>query len=288
MAITASLVKELRIRTGVGMMECKKALQECDGDIEKAAQFLRKSGLAKADKKSGRVAAEGIVVFAVSNDNKSAAVVEVNSETDFLAKADDFINFAGDVANAVLQHNPKDLDTLNETSLGEYSVEASRQNLITKLGENITVRRFTRYEGDIVTAYSHVGKIVVIIEISGGDATLAKDIAMHIAAMKPIAIDESGIAPEILAKEKEIITAQVAESGKPPNIIEKMTIGKMKKFVNEVSLLGQAFVKDTNISVAKLLTSNNAKVIAFERFEVGEGIEKKQDNFAEEVMAQIS
>ena len=288
MAITASLVKELRIRTGVGMMECKKALQECDGDIEKASQFLRKSGLAKADKKSGRVAAEGIVVFAVSNDNQSAAVVEVNSETDFLAKADDFINFANEVANAVLQHNPKDLDALNATSLGEYSVEASRQNLITKLGENITVRRFTRYEGDIVTAYSHGGKIVVIVKMTGGNATLAKDIAMHIAAMKPIAIDESGIAPDILAKEKEIISAQVAESGKPQNIIEKMTIGKMKKFVNEVSLLGQAFVKDTNISIAKLLTSNNAKVIAFERFEVGEGIEKKQDNFAEEVMAQIS
>lgn len=287
MAVTAKLVKELRERTGVGMMECKKALVEADADIEAAAEILRTTGLAKADKKSGRVAAEGLITVLASEDGSVVSMVEVNSETDFLAKADDFISFGKDIATAIIDSNPADLLALNDVSLGDYSVEVTRQNLISKLGENLAVRRFIRVDGDVVAGYSHGGKIGVIVSLEGGTKELAKDIALHIAAMNPQGIDESSISSETIEKEKAIFKAQALESGKPEEIVEKMIVGRMKKFVNEVTLVGQSFVKDPDQTVEQLLKSAGAKVISFDRLEVGEGIEKKEDNFADEVMAQI-
>ncbi len=291
MAITASQVKELRERTGAGMMECKKALVETDGDIDTAIENLRKSGLAKADKKASRVAAEGVVAIGVSEDGSRGVMAEVNCETDFVAKGDEFVDFANQVAATVLANSPADVDALNEMELvgGSNTVEGRRQELIAKLGENMTVRRFSVIdsEGGVIGAYSHGGRIGVMTALQGGDAVLAKDVSMHVAASRPVALSEEDLAPELLEKEKEIFSAQAAESGKPENIIEKMVVGRMKKFVNEVTLLGQPFVKDPDVTVARLMDNNGAKIVQFARLEVGEGIEKKEENFADEVMAQV-
>jgi elongation factor Ts len=291
MEITAALVKELRERTGSGMMECKKALVEANGDIDAAADAMRKSGLAKADKKASRIAAEGLVVIQPSPDGKQAAMAEVNSETDFVSKGDDFKDFAAAVARQVLAGNPKDLESLLEMPLkagDPGSVNTARQTLVAKLGENINVRRFVRYETQgVLGVYLHGSRIGVLVELQGGDAALAKDIAMHVAANKPVCVTSADVPAELVAKEKEIFTAQAAESGKPAAIIEKMVEGRIKKFLAEVALLGQPFVKNPDITVEKLLQERSAKVIRFQRFEVGEGIEKKTENFAAEVMAQV-
>ena len=291
MAITASQVKELRERSGAGMMECKKALVETDGDMDAAIDNLRKSGLAKADKKASRVAAEGVVAISVSDDGARGVMAEINSETDFVAKNEEFVEFADQVAATVLANNPADVAALNEMDLvgGSTTVEGRRQELIAKLGENMTVRRFSAVdsEGGVVGFYSHGGRIGVMTAVQGGDAALAKDVSMHVAASKPVALGEDDIPAEVLEKEKEIFSAQAAESGKPAEIIEKMIVGRMKKFVNEVTLLGQPFVKDPDVTVAKLMDNNSAKIVEFARLEVGEGIEKKEENFADEVMAQV-
>ncbi len=292
MEITAALVKELRERTGSGMMECKKALVEANGDINAAADAMRKAGLAKADKKAGRIAAEGVVVIQSSADGKQAAMVEINCETDFVAKGDDFNSFVTAVIQRILAGKPKDLESLLEMPLkaaDPVSVNSARQNLVAKIGENINVRRFVRYETQgVLGAYLHPGsRIGVLVELQGGDAALTKDIAMHVAANKPVCVAGADVPAKLVAKEKEIFAAQATESGKPAAIIEKMVEGRVKKFLAEVALLGQPFVKNPDITVEKLLQERNAKVLRFQRFEVGEGIEKKTENFAEEVMAQV-
>jgi len=285
MQITASLVKELRERTGAGMMDCKKALQETDGDIEVAIENMRKSGAAKAAKKAGRIAAEGII--SIKQDGKDVTILEINCETDFVAKDENFLSFVGSVIDVIVSQNPGDVDALNGLSIGDQTVEEATQQLITKIGEKITVRRFEKRSvtGPVGT-YSHGVRIGVVVELAGGDEALAKDLAMHIAASKPVCISEDQVPQEELDKEKEIFTAQAAESGKPAEIIEKMVSGKIKKFLKEITLLGQPFVKDPDQTVETLLQAANATVVSFIRYEVGEGIEKKVDNFAEEVMSQ--
>jgi len=289
MAITASMVKELRERTGAGMMECKKALTETDGNMDAAIDQMRKSGMAKADKKAGRVAAEGLLSIMVSEDGKSAVIVEVNSETDFVSKADDFISFVDEVAKTALVGNPADIDALSAMNTSDgASVENSRKALIAKLGENIQVRRFQRFTTEhAFGSYKHGVRIGVLVEIKGGNDGLAKDVSMHIAASRPVCVSDKEVPAEALAKEKEIFVAQAKDSGKPDNIIEKMVEGRMRKYLAEITLLGQSFVKDPDQTVGKLLESNNAEIIQFVRMEVGEGIEKKTENFADEVMAQI-
>ena len=290
MAISASMVKELRERTSAGMMECKKALTETDGDMEAAVQLLRTSGAAKADKKAGRVAAEGVVSIYISDDKKLGVIVEVNSETDFVAKGEDFQRFAADIAEAVAATNPADIDALNATKLpsGE-TVDETRRALIAKLGENITVRRFERVEatGDAeISSYQHGLKIGVLVSSAGGNENLGKDLAMHVAALKPLCGSTDEVPADAVEKEKEVFSAQAAESGKPPEIIEKMITGRINKFLNEVALHGQDFVKDPAMTIGKLLKAENASVVSFTRVEVGEGIEKKVEDFAAEVAAQ--
>jgi elongation factor Ts len=288
MAITAALVKDLRERTGAGMMECKKALVEVDGDIDAAIDLMRKSGAAKADKKAGRTAAEGLIVFKTSDDGKNAVMVEVNCETDFVTKGDDFINFSNEVAQLALDNMPADIDALQALTMasGETVAEATK-NLIAKIGENINVRRFICKSTDgVLGNYLHGGRIGVLVELQGGDEALAKDIAMHVAASKPACVSEADVDPAMIEKEKEIFAAQAAESGKPPEIIEKMIGGRIKKFLKEITLTGQPFVKDPDQTVEQLLKAAGATVVGFDRLEVGEGIEKKVENFAEEVMAQ--
>ena len=291
MAITAALVKELRERTGAGMMECKKALVETDGDIEKAIENMRKSGQAKAAKKAGRIAAEGVIVIHASEDGKKVAMAEVNCETDFVAKDENFLSFANAVAERVLESDVEDVEALKNLPLHEgedATVEEARQALVSKIGENINVRRFVRMVSENpIAQYRHGVRIGVLVDVSGGDEQLGKDLAMHIAAANPVCVEESDIPAELLAKEKEIFEAQARESGKPDNIIEKMIEGRMKKYIGEVTLTGQPFVKDPDTKVGKLLEHKGAKVNDFVRFEVGEGIEKKQENFAEEVKAQM-
>ncbi|MFV2059552.1 MAG: translation elongation factor Ts [Gammaproteobacteria bacterium] len=288
MAITAAQVKELRERTGSGMMECKKALTEVNGDMEAAIDHLRKTGQAKADKKSSRVAAEGKIVFAHSDDNKSALIIEVNCETDFAAKDENFSKFADDVAKVALANKPSTIDELNNIKLATgATVEEERKTLIAKIGENVDVRRFefVTSTGTLGT-YSHGNRIGVAVSISSDNIELAKDIAMHIAASKPLCVSADQVDPEILKREKDIYSAEAASSGKPDNIIEKMVEGKIKKYLKEVTLLGQPFVKDPDQIIEKLLESAKTTVESFVRFELGDGIEKKVDNFAEEVMAQ--
>jgi elongation factor Ts len=288
MAITAALVKELRERTGSGMMDCKKALVEANGDIEVAVEEMRKAGLAKADKKADRVAAEGIIAIEISADGKSAIMLEVNSETDFVAKADDFVNFVNDVAKKSLAEQPADLDALKALTLdsGE-SVEEKRQALVAKIGENIQVRRFTTLTSEgTIGAYRHGDRIGTMVALNGGDEALAKDLAMHVAASRPQAVSAAELPQELLDKERDIVATQAKESGKPDNIVEKMIEGRMAKFVNEISLLGQSFVKDPDVTVEKLVKQAGATVETFAFFEVGEGIEKAEDNFVAEVMAQ--
>jgi elongation factor Ts len=292
MAITAAMIKELRERTGSGMMECKKALVETDGDIEAAVEVLRKAGLAKADKKAGRTAAEGKIVIATSADGKQAAMVEVNCETDFVAGDDNFAAFTTAVANCVLNNKPADIAALMDMPLNEgakESVNDTRQTLVAKIGENINIRRFVTFDaGDHNLAnYLHGTRIGVVVEMQGGNPELARDIAMHVAASRPVCVSEDEVPAQMIEKEKEIFAAQAQESGKPAEIIEKMVTGRIKKYLREITLEGQPFVKDPDTTVEKLLKGANAKVINFQRFEVGEGIEKKQENFAEEVMAQV-
>ena len=287
MSVTASMVKELRERTGAGMMECKKALVESNGDLDAAAEALRKSGQAKADKKAGRVAADGRVV--INKDGGKAVIVEVNSETDFVAKDENFVAFAESIAAAALASGETDVVALAEKDSGDgRSVEQARTDLIQKVGENISVRRaqIVEVDGPIGT-YTHGARIGAIVALKGGDEELARDIAMHVAAINPTCIDESGVPAELLEREKRIFSEQAAESGKPPEIVEKMVTGRVAKFLKEITLVGQPFVKDPDVSVGKLLKGVDASVVSFVRFEVGEGIEKKEDNFVEEVMAQV-
>lgn len=298
MNISAALVKELRERTGSGMMECKKALVEASGDLEAAIEIMRKTGLAKADKKSSRTAAEGRLAVKSSSDGKSAVVLEINCETDFVAKNEDFIAFADAVAQAVLEAGAASVADVLSLSLAgsNVSVDESRKELIAKLGENINVRRFERYESTdgLVASYLHGTRIGVLVETKGGDAALGKDIAMHVAASKPVCVDETGVSPELIAKEREIGQAQIEleesekpeDKRKPAELLQKIVDGKIKKFLGEITLLGQPFVKDDKQTVAALLKSQGASVVRFTRLEVGEGIEKEESNFAEEVMAQ--
>lgn len=290
MAITAAMVKDLRERTGAGMMECKKALVECNGDIEAAIEHMRKTGLAKADKKAGRTAAEGLIAIQASDDNKKVAIVEVNCETDFVAKGDDFQNFCNEVAQLALDKEPADMDALLALTMsGGDSVADTLKAMIAKIGENMGVRRFKLVTSDsgFVSSYSHGSRIGVVVSMEGGNDELGRDIAMHIAASRPTAVSEAEVDPALIEKEKEIFTAQAAESGKPADIIEKMIGGRINKFLKEITLLGQPFVKDPDTTVEKLLKGAGATVLGFERFEVGEGIEKKKENFADEVMAQV-
>ncbi len=288
--ISAAMVKELRERTASGMMECKKALVEANGDMELAIENMRKAGLAKADKKSDRIAAEGIIGAKVSDDEKTVAIVDINCETDFVAKADDFVNFVNDVTAALLNADVETDDQLLAMKLADGTiVDEVRRGLIAKLGENITVRRFQKYQTATggTACYLHGKKIGVIVELAKADAELGKDIAMHIAASKPACVSDDQVSPELIEKEKEIFSAKAAESGKPADIIEKMIGGQISKFLAEITLLGQPFIKDDKVTVGKLLASKGSSVIRFARLEVGEGIEKKEENFAEEVMAQV-
>ncbi len=288
MSISASMVKELRERTGAGMMECKKALVETDGEMDEAVELLRKSGQAKADKKASRVAADGRIVVAV--DGLKAAIAEINSETDFVAKDENFVGFAEAVGDAALTSDAADVDSLSALTLSDgRTVESARTDLVAKVGENISVRRFERIEADDhLGNYTHGARIGALVSMSGGNAELARDVAMHVAATNPLCVDEDGVPAATLERERRIFAEQAAESGKPPEIVEKMVTGRIAKFLKEITLLGQPFVKDPDVSVGKLLQNADATVNTFVRYEVGEGIEKKQENFAEEVMSQIN
>lgn len=285
MSITASMVKELRERTGAGMMECKKALTEAGGDMEAAIEQMRITGLAKADKKSGNTAAEGVVEIQIADDGKRFALVEINSQTDFAAKSEDFIGFVQSVTQAVLEDQPA---TVADIKIGGRDVEEVRKELVAKIGENIQVRRFIAgTSAGQLAQYSHGGRIGVVTELEGGDEAVARDIAMHVAANNPHCVDETGVPADMLEKEKSILMAEAAESGKPAEIIEKMVQGRIRKYLADITLVGQAFVKDPDQTVEKVLKSAGATVTAFHRLEVGEGIEKKVENFAEEVAAQV-
>ena len=290
MQISAAMVKELRERTGAGMMDCKKALQEADGDIEAAIENMRKSGIAKAAKKAGRIASEGVILIKVSDDASRAVLLEVNCETDFVAKDASFLEFSNHVITVALNQWQADLEAVKSSPVdnGTTTVEESRLELVTKIGENIGVRRLERVQrqGDVLGSYAHGSRIGVVVDVSGGDDALAKDLAMHIAASRPVCVNADQVPAELLAKEKEIYTAQALESGKPEAIVEKMVSGRINKFLQEITLLGQPFVKDPDQTVAKLLQAHQASVNGFVRFEVGEGIEKKQEDFAAEVMSQ--
>lgn len=288
MSISASMVKELRERTGAGMMECKKALVETDGDMDGAVELLRKSGQAKADKKSSRVAADGRIV--IVTDGLKASMTEINSETDFVAKDENFVSYAETVAACVLNSSVADVLSLSAETLDDgRTVESARTDLVAKVGENISVRRFERLEAvEHLGSYTHGARIGAIVSLKGGDAALARNIAMHVAALNPVCVDEDGVPANTLERERRIFAEQAAESGKPPEIIEKMVTGRVAKFLKEVTLVGQPFVKDPDLSVGKLLANAGAEVTSFVRYEVGEGIEKKEDNFVEEVISQVN
>ena len=285
MEITASLVKELRERTGAGMMDCKKALNDANGDIEVAIEVMRKSGAAKAAKKAGRIAAEGII--SIKQNEGEIVILEVNCETDFVAKDENFLSFVDEILEVITKQDVTDVDDLLHKSINDQTIEEKIQQLTAKIGEKLSIRRFEKSKiNKKVGTYLHGKRIGVIVEIEGGDDNLAKDIAMHIAASKPLYIDENNVANEVLDQEREIYIAQAQESGKPAEIIEKMVEGRIKKYIKEITLLGQPFVKDPEQSIEKILKSAEAKVVSFIRYEVGEGIEKRSDNFAEEVMSQ--
>jgi elongation factor Ts len=286
MNISADTVKQLRERTGAGMMECKKALVETQGNLEAAAELMRRSGLAKADKKAARVAAEGAV--AIERSGTDAALVEVNCETDFVARSDEFQAFAREVAKAALQDAPASLEALLTVSHGGSTLDIRRRALIAKIGENIAVRRFVRVSspGPIGT-YIHGTRIGSVVALQGGDETLARDIAMHVAAANPAYISVNDVPADVLAKEREILTEQTKGEKKPPEIIAKMVEGRLRKYLAEITLMGQPFVKDEDTTVEKLVKKAGASVVKIARFEVGAGIEKKQDDFVGEVMAQV-
>lgn len=290
MTVSATLVMQLRERTGAGMMECKKFLVAAEGDIELAISEMRKAGQTKADKKAGRIAAEGIISMAVSPDKCHAVMLEVNGETDFVARSDNFTHFATQASEIALASSAANVEQLGLQTLNDsqQTLEQARQELVAKIGENIQLRRMVRLDSEgVIGTYLHNNRIGVMVSLSTADESLAKDLAMHIAASRPEVVNPEEVSAESIAIEREVFTAQARESGKPQEIIDKMIQGRINKFVDEVSLLGQAFVKDPNLKVGQLLKNKNAKVTAFIRFEVGEGIEKKEDNFVEEVMAQV-
>lgn len=290
MTISAAMVMQLRERTGAGMMECKKFLIATNGDMEQAITEMRKAGQAKADKKADRVAAEGIIAIVRSEDGQRAVMLEINSETDFVARDESFTHFANSVAETALTTGTQDVDVLSHTMVlgSHHTVEQARQELVAKIGENIKLRRIAYVSCDgVIGSYLHGSRIGVLVALKNGTESLAKDVAMHIAASRPLVVNREEVSVDAVANEREIFTAQARESGKPQEIIDKMIEGRISKFVDEVSLLGQPYVKDPNIKVGQLMKDKNAEVISFIRFEVGEGIEKKEDNFVEEVMAQV-
>lgn len=288
MSITAAMVKELREITGAGMMECKKALVETNGDIDVAVENLRKSGAAKAAKKSGRVAADGIIKVMTSDDNKTAYIAEINCETDFVAKDSNFLQFTDSLIQAAIENNVDSVEALMACQVDGKSLEQARTDLVAKIGENIQLRRIQKVvaENGQVGIYLHGKNIGVVVAATGADDDLMKDLAMHVAASNPQFVDADEVPADVLEKEKEILVAQAQDSGKPAEIIEKMVEGRIRKYLAEITLKGQNFVKDPDVTVAKLLKNNNADVLNFVRFEVGEGIEKGEDNFVEEVMSQ--
>src|SRR5690606_22598751 len=293
MAVTAEAVKTLRERTGAGMMECKKALVEANGDLDAAAEAMRKAGLAKADKKASRVAAEGVIVLERSADGKRAAIAEVNCETDFVAREKDFQNFASAIAQAVLEKNPADVDALGSLPIaGGKSVEDTRRELIAKIGENITVRRFQVVEAPaVVGAYLHGTRIGALVAMKAGDDAVAKDLAMHVAAINPARVSAAEVPADEVAREKGVFIEQAAQdpknAGKPRELLEKIVEGKVRKWLNEITLLGQPFVKDDKQTVEQYLKKAGGEVVSIVRYEVGEGVEKKQEDFAEEVRKQV-
>jgi elongation factor Ts len=289
MNITADAVKQLRERTGAGMMECKRALVETKGDLDAAAELMRKQGLAKADKKATRVAAEGVIMAVKGADGHSAAMVEINCETDFVAREQDFRAFAQEVAHSALGARPANLEALAAARLpsGE-SIEERRRALVAKIGENISVRRFAMLSSpEHLGAYVHGTRIGALVAVKGGNASLAHDLAMHVAASNPRYLSPAQVPVDVIAKEREILTQQAQGEGKPPEIVARMVEGRLRKALSELTLTGQPFVKDPDVSVEKLLKDAKAEVLAFERFEVGAGIEKKQEDFVAEVMAQV-
>lgn len=282
--VTASMVKELRERTGLGMMECKKALVEAGGDLEKAIEDMRKASGLKAAKKADRTAAEGIVKARIADDQRYAVIIEVNSETDFVARDDNFLSFVDAALNQAFDNKQGDVAQLLEAGL-----EDRRQALVQKIGENINLRRVQIVEGEVVDGYVHSNnRIAVVVALKGGDANLARDVAMHIAAVNPLVVRAEDVPQDVLAKEREIYTAQAADSGKPADIVNKMIEGRIRKYVAEVTLLEQAFVKDPDLTVGALVKKAGAEVVSFVRYEVGEGIEREVVDFAEEVAAQAS
>ncbi len=288
MSITAETVKQLRERTGAGMMECKKALIETGGDLDAAAELMRKQGLAKADKKATRIAAEGVIAIARAADGKAAAMAEVNCETDFVAREQDFRAFSQAVAERAVAERPANLEALLTAKLDTETVEERRRSLVAKIGENIGVRRFARLEAPgHLGAYLHGTRIGALIALKGGAAELAHDLAMHVAASNPRYLSTREVPKDVMDKEREILTQQAQGEGKPPEIVAKMVEGRLRKALGEITLLGQPFVKDPDTTVEKLLKGAGAEVVAFERFEVGAGIEKKQEDFVAEVMAQV-
>jgi elongation factor Ts len=289
MSISADKVKQLRERTGAGMMECKKALVETAGDLDAAAELMRKQGLAKADKKATRIAAEGVIAIERSADGLAAAMVEVNCETDFVAREQDFRAFAKAVAHRVVTDRPQTLEALLQAKLeGSETIEERRRSLVAKIGENIGVRRFAVLTSpQHLGAYIHGTRIGVLVALQGGDAHLAHDLAMHVAASNPQYLSQREVPAEVIAKEREILGEQALKEGKPPEIVAKMVEGRLRKSLGEITLLGQPFVKDPDATVEKLLKGAGAQVTAFERFEVGAGIEKKQEDYVAEVMAQV-
>ncbi|MGH8170613.1 MAG: translation elongation factor Ts [Steroidobacteraceae bacterium] len=288
MSITAETVKQLRERTGAGMMECKRALVETGGDLDAAAELMRKQGLAKADKKATRIAAEGVIAIERSADGLAAAMVEVNCETDFVAREQDFRAFSKTVAGRAVAERPQTLDALLQVKVDGATLEERRRSLVAKIGENIGVRRFAVLTApQHLGAYAHGTRIGALVALKGGDAQLAHDLAMHVAASNPRYLSQREVPAEVIAKEREILTEQAQGEGKPPEIVAKMVEGRLRKSLGEVTLLGQPFVKDPETTVEKLLKGAGAQVAAFERFEVGAGIEKKQEDFVAEVMAQV-
>ncbi|MBP6513972.1 MAG: elongation factor Ts [Steroidobacteraceae bacterium] len=293
MAITADAVKTLRERTGAGMMECKKALTETNGDLEAASELMRKAGLAKADKKASRIAAEGAIVVERSADGRTAVMLEINSETDFVARQDEFKGFGTEIAKAALAAGSTTLEQVLGLALASgATVEDTRRAMIARIGENITVRRVVRVEAPtVVGAYVHGTRIGTLVAVKGGDEPLARDLAMHVAASNPQYVAPANVPAEVVNKEREILIAQAAQDeknkGKPVEILARISEGRIRKFLDEICLVGQPFVKDPDTSVEKLLKTADASVASFVRFEVGEGIEKKQGDFAAEVMAQV-
>lgn len=291
MAITASMVKDLRTKTGAGMMDCKKALVEAEGDMEKAVDILREKGLSQAAKKASRVAAEGAVVSAISADGKVGTIVEVNCETDFVGSNDDFRALAARIAQQIIAVNPADVEALLASEMDDKAVKDQVTEAVAKIGENISVRRFVRYESAEGAVYSYIhggGKIGVLVEMKGADAELGKDVAMQVAAANPSYLDRTQVPQAEIEHEKEVLAVEARNEGKPEKIIEKMVLGRINKYYKEVCLVDQEFIKDGDLTIAKLLKSKNAEVVRFARFQLGEGIEKKQDDLAAEVAKQLN